>query len=175
MNNVLLISEDYIKTNSTISDNYFGKYLTPAIVEAQDIGLQYILGECLYKKVLELVINDEIVLPENAVYKTLVDDFALNYLLYKVLSNTSLYANVKLANIGTVLTTDEHIVGLSQKDFDLLQHNFENKASFYEKRLQQFLLNNKESIPELDCGCGCNKTIKPHLRFSDNCDLYLGI
>lgn len=172
MTNVLLVSEDYIKTNSTLSDNYFGKYLTPAIIEAQDMALQTILGSCLYNKILTIVEDGTIKDLENAAYKGLLDEVIQPYLLYKVLSNSVFYANIKLANMGTVVSNDEHIVNLSQKDIDLIEHNFINKCDFYARRLQEYLLNNSSSFPELDV-CAC-KQIKANLKSAENCGLWLG-
>lgn len=175
MTKVLLISEDFIKTNSTLNDNAFGKYILPAIKEAQDIGLQSVLGECLYKKLLDLVQTGEIQLEDNIAYKDLLDNYVRDYLLYLVLSNSVLNLNVKLANIGTVLTNDERIVNLTQGETDLLDSNYSHKADFYKKRLQSFLLNNYEAFPELEeCACNCCYTIKPNLKTSADSTIWLG-
>ena len=42
MTTILLISEDYVKTNSGLDNNVYGKFLMPAIKEAQEMGLQTI-------------------------------------------------------------------------------------------------------------------------------------
>ena len=88
------------------------------------------------------------------------------YLMYVVLAETVTIANAKLANIGVVQTNDEHIVTLSQKEQDLLQTNFRYKADFYCRRLQEYLLNNLELFPELDC-CACEK-MKANLTSSES-------
>lgn len=172
MTNILLISEDFVKTHSALSDNFFGKYLTPAIVEAQDMGLQTILGSCFYNYLLGLVGDESIKLPENAVYKGLIDDYIQPYLLYMVLSNASLYANVKLANIGTHLSNDEHVINLTQGEVDLLRTDFEYKAGFYQRRLQEYLLNNCQLFPQLDA-CAC-KQLKANLHSAENVGIWLG-
>ena len=172
MTNVLLISEDFIKTNSTLSSNYFGKYLTPSIVEAQDMGLQMVIGSCLYNKLLSLVADESIKLPEYAAYKGLLDDYIQPYLLYRVLSQTIIYANVKLANIGTVITNDEHIVNLSQKDIDLITQDMRNKCAFYQRRLQEFLIKNCQLFAELDA-CACDR-MKANLTSAEKTGIWLG-
>ena len=169
---VLLVSEKYIKENSALSDNYFGKYLTPAIIEAQDMGLQSILGSCLYEKLLSLVEENIIEESGYTAYKALLDDYVQSYLLYEVLSNNVLYSNIKLANLGTHLSNDEHVVNLSQKDFDLLQQDFKYKADFYCKRMQEWLLNNQNNFPELDA-CACEQ-LRANLKSMENCGLWLG-
>ena len=173
-NNVLLISEKAIKENSSLSENCFPKFMFPAIKEAQEMGLQMILGECLYNKLLEMVSDDSIEEPENAAYKDLLDNYVQDYLIYEVLKNIVPYLNVKLANIGTVVTNDEKIVNLTQAEAELLANNFKNKADWYCKRLQQFLLNNRATFPEIDeCACGCY-TIKPNLKSIERANIFLG-
>jgi hypothetical protein len=55
--NVLLISEDYIKSESNLDNNVSGKYLQSAIKLAQDIELQSLIGtkllEALQKKCID--------------------------------------------------------------------------------------------------------------------------
>lgn len=172
MTNVLLISEDYVKTHSALNENFFGKYLTPAIVESQDMGLQTVIGSCLYNKLLSLVADGSIKQTENAAYKGLLDDYIQPYLLYKVLNNSALYANVKLSNIGTHLSNDEHIVNLTQGEVDLLRHDFDYKANFYQRRLQEYLLENCGIFPELDA-CAC-RDMKANLNSTESCGIFLG-
>ena len=175
MTNVLLISEDKIKESSNLNDNFYGKNLRNPIREAQDIGLQSILGECMYKHILQLVSDGSIQDSENVAYKDLLDNYIQDYLLYMVLSHLILTANVKLANMGSVLTNDEHLVNLSQSEAELLRKNYEDKADFYCKRLQAFLCANYDAYPELEeCECNCCYTIKPNLKSSTSCSVWLG-
>lgn len=176
MTNILLISEDKIKENSNLNDNFFGKNLRNPIREAQDIGLQSVLGSCLYNHILDLVRTNEIQDSGNTAYKDLLVNYAQDYLLYLVLSNLILTANVKLANIGTVLTNDERIVNISQSEAELLRRDYEEKANFYRRRLQSFLCQNYESFPELEqCSCECDcAIIKPDLKSSTSCSVWLG-
>lgn len=175
MTNVLLISEDKIKESSNLNDNFFGKNLRNPIREAQDIGLQSVLGQCLYEHILDLVRTGEIQDSGNTAYKDMLVNYVQDYLLYLVLSNLILTANVKLANMGSVLTNDEHLVNLSQSESELLRKNYEDKANFYRRRLQNFLCANYDAFPELkECECGCCYTIKPDLKSSESSGIWLG-
>ena len=55
--NVLLISEDYIKSESNLDNNVSGKYLQSAIKLAQDIELQSLIGTKLLEKIQKLIID----------------------------------------------------------------------------------------------------------------------
>ena len=164
MNSILLISEDYLKTNSNLNDNAFGKWILPAIRESQEMGLMPIIGECLYNKVCELVENGLIENNLYAAYKDLLDDRIQPYLLYQTLTNIVPILNGKMANIGTVATNDEHIITLSQGELDLTQNYYRERADFYAKRLQEWVKNNSQAFPELDCTCAT----KPNLERSNN-------
>lgn len=175
MVDVLLLSEDYLKTNSALNENYFGHWLRPAIKDAQNIGLQQIIGQCLYEKIIDLVRTGEITDEENAAYKDLLDNYIRDYLIYETLKETVPIANVKIANLGTKLTEDERIVNLTQGEADLLQKSFKDKADFYTKRMQDFILNNLNAFPEIElCQCDCRYVVKPTLKATATTNLYLG-
>lgn len=174
MTSVLLVSEDFIKTNSAIDDNLFGKFLLPAIREAQDVGLQSIIGSCLYKKLISLISEGLILDEEYAAYKALLDDYIQPYMLYQVHVGIVPIISVKLANIGTVLTNDEYVSNLNNKERDLVLHHYQNLADSYCKQLQNYLKTNKDLYPELECGCECDGNIKPNLNSSASSDIWLG-
>ena len=167
MTKVLLISEDRFKEETPVSDNLFGKYLMPAIREAQDINLSQIIGENLLNEVYYRVEHNQI----SGDYKTLLEDHIQPYLLYQVQANIVPTLNVKLANIGTVLTQDEHIVNLSKTDVDNLKQNIQYRADFYARRLQQYLLDMKEVFNIDDCSCN---RIKANLDSAASTGLWLG-
>lgn len=107
MTNILLISEDTLKTYSHLNENIWGKSLTPAIITAQDIYLQKFLGSCLYKKVLELVKSGEIRNENYVMYKKLLDDYIANFLIYQTLANLIPEISTKITNMGLVTSSDE--------------------------------------------------------------------
>ena len=168
MKQILLISEDKVKTVSNLDNNVFGKWLLPAIREAQDIGLQHIIGSCLYNHILNLVDTGEITLPDNELYKDLLDNQICDYLVYQSLVNVIPLINVNMANMGTVVSNDEHIQTLSQGNIDLVRGYYQSLADVYQKRLQDYLKCNCESFPELnECGCG-SCAVKPNLTSNAN-------
>ena len=173
MTNILLISEDTVKTHSNLNDNVWGKNLLPAIREAQDIYLQQIIGTCLYRRLMDLVDSGDIQETEYAPYKDLLDDKITDFLLYRTLANIIPILSPKLTNFGASISQDEKLVGLSQKDMELLVNYYIDRANFYGRRLQKFLLANRAQFPELDC-CGCDGDIKPYLDDSARSPLWLG-
>ena len=168
MTNILLISEDTLKTYSHLNDNVFGKSLTPAIITAQDIYLQKFLGSCLYKKVLELVKSGEIRNENYVMYKELLDNYIANFLIYQTLANLIPEISTKITNMGLVTSSDEHVQNVTQGERDLVMGQYQKYADAYCKMMQDFLKENRDSFPELNC-CGA-----PNLDSSAETGLWLG-
>ena len=171
MTNVLFISEDFIKTNSGLNDNLFGKSLLPAIREAQDIYLQQIIGETLYKKLIELVDEGTIGDDENALYKELLDEYIRSYMLYQTIVQVIPVTNVKLSNYGTTLSDDQYLVNLSQGDAELIEKHYSLLADFYARRLQEFILDNCDALDVDACTCD---GIKANLNNAATTGIFLG-
>ena len=172
MNRILLISENYVKTNSNLNENVWGEYLTPAIREAQDIGLQQIIGSCLYNSILSKVADGSITATTETAYKTLLDDYIQPYLMYQVITDLVPIIGVKMANIGVVISNDEHVTNLSENERNRIATYYQYRADFYCSRLQKFLLTNKVLFKELD-ECTC-KNLKATLDSAASTGLWIG-
>lgn len=172
MTKTLLVSEKYIKQHSNLDDNVWGDYLLPAIREAQNIGLQSILGNCLYNALIDKVENKTITDIENVAYKTLLDDYIQDYLMYQTITDLVPIIGVKLANLGTAVSNDVHIENLSEDERSRLKTYYQYRADFYCKRMQEFLLENKDAFAELD-ECQCSK-LKANLNSAASVGLWLG-
>lgn len=169
MTDILLISEDTIKTYSNLNENVYGKSLAPAIVVTQDIDLQRFLGSCLYKKILELVETDEIVKPLNSYYKYLLDNYITDYLIYQTIANLIPEISVKVSNLGTIISNDEHTSNLSNAERNLVISHYQNIADSYCRYMQIYLKENSSKFPELNCSGS-----KPILDSSAETSLFLG-
>lgn len=145
-NNVLLISEKYLKTNSLINDNVDACYIVPAIQTAQELGLQPIIGTVLYNKLVELVASGDI--SDWADYKELLDTYILPYLTWRVLADIQVPLFGKVRNSGTVQSQDLQTQQLSIKDVQYIKNDYETKAVFYGNRLTDYLHANHSKYPE---------------------------
>jgi hypothetical protein len=156
--NVLLISEDYIKSESNLDNNVSGKYLQSAIKLAQDIELQSLIGTKLLEKIQKLVIDwkdpnkpvhpieppiydpTSIDDPENHRYKELLDYYIQPYLLYQVLSEITIPISFKLSNFGVMRTDDEKDLTSDINQINLIKKYYRDKADFFKTRLQNWVI-----------------------------------
>lgn len=151
MTKIFLISEDTLKTHSALNKNVLGDNLTPVIKVTQDVDLQKILGSCLYNKILELVENGGIRNTKFSIYKKLLDDYVMNYLIYQTLVNLIPEISTKITNMGLVTTSDEHVQNVSQEEREIVVGQYQKYADAYCKMLQDFLKENRKEFPELKC------------------------
>ena len=139
-NNILLVSENKVRSHSNISTNVQSHYVIPAIKEAQ---LQYELcvGTKLYNKIIELVESGDISLDENKVFKDLLDN-SQYFLIYQSIVYLTDIVSVKIDNMGIVQANDEHVQNVSINDSNKIKNMYQNKADRYLKRLEMFIYEN---------------------------------
>lgn len=167
MAEILLTSEAFVKSATSISDNLAGKYLRPSIREAQDIGLRGILGDTLLERLKADVAAGTIA----GQYKILLDR-AQYYLAYMAVVEVTGKVALKVANFGVVRTQDENVQTASQEDISGLRFYYQSKADHCCVELQNYLLNNRADFPELTEG-DYNR-IRANLYSAATCGVWLG-
>lgn len=177
MANVLLTSERFVKDATSISDNLAGKFLLPAIREAQDVRLRDVLGSCLLEKLKGLVEKDPqtqtrpIDDQANADYKDLLDR-AQYFLAYAAAANVCEKVAYKVANMGVVKTSDDKVQPGDATEISRSRDYYVFKSDSECRTLQTWVLENRAKFPELDA-CQCDQ-IRAHLRSAASCGLWLG-
>ena len=171
MAEIILSSEKFVKSVTSVSDNIAGKYILPSLREAQDQGLKGILGDALLAKLKSLVATKEIDLESNAAYKILLDHCQY-YLAYTAIVEVTYKVSYKIGNFGVTKTTDENLQVASQDEIAKMQYYYQSKADAYCLGLQNFLLQNRNDYPELTENCCHN--IESNLHSAASCGIFLG-
>ena len=167
MAEILLTSETFVKSVTNVSDNLAGKYILPSIREAQEQGLKSILGDCLLSKVKHLFNTDSL----EGIYKELVDHCQY-YLAYAAIVEVTNKVSFKIGNFGVANSIDENLQVASYDEIVKMQYYYQTKVDAYCLELQQWLLQNRESIPELT-ECHCRK-LSSNLHSAASCGIFLG-
>ncbi len=171
MQESLLTSEQFVKNISNISDNLAGKYLLPAIREAQEINLRGFLGDALLDKLKTLVGTGTIRQPGNEAYRRLTDECQY-FLAYQSIAGLPYKIGFKLANIGVAKTSDTNVQPCTSDELAAVKGYYQGKADYYAKRLQNYLLAHSEEYPELnDNDC---YQVRKNLYSAASCGLWLG-
>ena len=171
MAQILLISENNVRELAGIRANVAGKYLRPAIREAQDVYLRRITGDRLLAKLKELVSTGDIQQPANASYKALLDN-AQTLLAYAAASDVAQRVTLKVGNAGVVKTPDDNVQVADRSDMDYKSEYYESKADSATLDLQNYIYNNRAAFPELTQG-DCRR-IKANHYSAASCGIFLG-
>lgn len=168
MAEVLLTSESFVKSVSSLSDNVYGKYLLPSIREAQETSLRSILGDSLTDRLKkESQRKDE----AEKKYLDLIDKLQY-YLAYSSIVELIPKIQFKIVNAGVVKTTDENLQTASYSEIEKMIFYYQSKADSECRKLQQWLLKNHSDYPELsDNDC---RSIKANLTSAASCGIWLG-
>lgn len=140
----LLVNPEYIKNNSTVSDNMEDEYIIPSIIDAQLSGLQPLIGTALYDALCTKVENGTL----TGDYKALVDDYISLYLLYKTIENMTIDNYQRQHNAGSVAYTDTNYTQVPLNDLKYMTQHWSDKAAFYGNRTTDYLHANHAKFPE---------------------------
>lgn len=168
---VFLISENKVRGITNIDNNIQSKFLQSAIREAQEVGLQGIIGTPLLNKIKSLIASGDIRKDENIAYKEALD-YCQMYLAYMTVVNLCLITTVKISNGGLQQTSDENLNVLGLRDTWEIQGHYQQKADFFARRLQQHLLEMKDGLPELT-EVKCNQ-MRSNLYSAATTSIFLG-
>lgn len=174
---ILLSSERFIKSVTNISDNVAGKYILPALREAQEITFRTIVGDCLLDKLKLMLVPDPetharpIDDPSNGAYKLLLDK-AQYYLAYQTIVEVCNKVSYKIANFGVAKSSDENLQVAPEDELIGQIAYYQGKADAHCYQLQGWLLENQAELPEL-CDCDCSR-IKSNLMSAATCGVWLG-
>lgn len=168
---ILLSNEDYVRGVTLIDNNIQSKYLLSSIREAQEVSLQEIVGSIMLKKLKNLVADGSIQDSGNTAYKSLIQESQL-FLAYQTVANLCLVCSVKISNGGLQVTSDENLTALDIEDTFTVQTHYQNKADFFAKRLQKFILQNIKNYPEIS-ESRCNE-MRANLYSAANTNVFLG-
>ena len=171
MAEIILTSEKFVKSVTSVSDNIAGKYILPSLRAAQEQGLKGILGDALLAKLKSLVANKEIDLESNVAYKILLDRCQY-YLAYAAIVEVTNKVSYKIGNFGVAKSSDENLQVASQDEIGKMQYYYQSKADAHCLDLQNFLLQNRSDYPELTENCCHN--IESNLHSAASCGIFLG-
>ena len=131
MTDTLLLSWTKVKQYTDINDSLDAALIKNSIREAGDIELQRVIGTLLYNQLITLVQNDTIGDSENAKYKTLLDDYAQDMLLYASYYNLLEYTFIRTRNNGLLTPQGgENSINVDRQVYDMKRQSVKNKMEF---------------------------------------------
>ena len=177
--NVLLISEQKLKSQSPIDPNVDSDELRYGIQQAQNIYIQETLGTNFYNEILNQVEDGSISLSANTYNKELLDNFIqpalVAYSYYIILDNMF----VKLVNVGLQQFRSEQSNPVGINEFQYLKDQARDRAQFLDNLMRRHLVfenwkyprytqvtNNGQLIPEFGSPFRTSVILPTNSRFN---------
>lgn len=171
MAQILLTSERFVKSVTNVSDNLAGKFLQPAIREAQDVQLREVLGAALLRHLKDIVAAEAADAPGNEAYRDLLAELQY-YLAYTAIVEVANKVAYKIANAGVVKTPDERVETATDEEIGRQVYYYQAKADSYCILLQRWLVAHAASFPELNEDECCR--LRANLTSAATCGVWLG-
>ncbi len=147
MTTTFLISEAKIRAFTDINNMVDSDLLKNNIRTAQDYYLQSIIGTLLYQKLLSDVDSNSL----TGAYKTLVDDYIQDYLLYATYYESLESIYLRPRNNGLLRPNGGENSDPADKDLYLMKRqSIENKMTYYGEKLTDYIIEEEASYPELN-------------------------
>lgn len=142
-----LISPARLKEASELGEAVDDKIIKLAIQAAQDMDVEMILGTDLMDKIKSLLptaIND----PGNAAYKTLLNDYLENCLIFYTMDHLLDLISVKILGKGAMKREASEAQPLSNAERADRKREYKRKAEFYADKTIRYLIVNQTSFTE---------------------------
>lgn len=149
----LLISQQYLKDQSLISDNVDFKIITPVIRVVQEVDIQQLLGTNLYNKIIADVVANTLA----GVYKTLVDDYVLPAMVYYIQARIPYALHVRFVNKGLVTKTGQDSQPVSENMFNKVIDEYKNTAQALGEIMVNHIKGNLSSFPQYSTNNGVDE------------------
>jgi len=147
MATVLFINRTDLVRNSIIDGNVDTDKFIQFIKIAQQIDIQQVIGTKMYDG-LTAAIVDGINLPENARWKTILDEYIVNMLIWYAQSNYIPFAAYQIKNGGVFKHTSENAQTVDKNEVDFLVEKARTNAEWYSRRFIDFMSFNQATYPE---------------------------
>lgn len=146
MTTTFLISEAKLREYTDIDNNVDTALIKNGIREAQDIELQRLTGTLLYSKLISDVDSGSL----TGNYKTLVDDYVQDFLIYA--SYYYILDSIYLRSRNNGLLTPNPGEGGDTVDrtlYNVKRQSVKNKMEYYAEGLKDYLIEEEALFPEL--------------------------
>lgn len=138
--NTLFISDTMIKERSSLHGNTDAKLIYADIKTAQDMYILPILGTALFNKIQTAINGGTISDGANADYKTLLDDYIVDALMFYTLSDLPTTLSYQLWNKGVTRKLGEGTENPSMSELVDISNRYRQKAEYYANRLKLYCI-----------------------------------
>ena len=141
--NVLFISEEKIKSYTSIHESVSPEDLTPYVLQAQDIYMLNYLGQTFYTQLKNQIIAEAISAPNRWLLDNYIGSILCNYAMYHALP----FLKYKVFNKSILSPTQENAGSIGLDELKFLQTQVREVAESYVDQMQTYLSNHLSDYP----------------------------
>jgi hypothetical protein len=142
--NILLLSEAKLRERANIDPNVDSKLLINTIKWCQDVYVEPVMGTTLFDKILSDIDNSAL----TGNYKTLVDRYIVDMLLWFVMAEIPMVINYRMTNKSVLSANSENSQSTTMAELVDIIPYYKKKAEYYEQRAIQYLKQNYNLFTE---------------------------
>jgi len=141
------ITEAYLKLNTPITANVDVTELNPLIKVAADSYVRSILGTYFYNYLLTEYNAQTLDTPPATGEVTLVQDYIQMAVAWRTCAEAVMSVSLQLKNKGVQTQSGDFSAAADKSTTSMLFHHYRDKADFYDQRLMNYLIDNKNLYP----------------------------
>ena len=141
--NVLFVSEEKIKSYTSIHESVSPEDLTPYVLQAQQIYLYNYLGATFYNQLVTQITNSTISTPNRWLLDNYIGQILVNYAFYHALP----FLKYKVFNKSVLSPIAENSPAIGLDELKFLQTQVREVAESYVDQMQVYLANNLSQYP----------------------------
>jgi hypothetical protein len=144
MRNVILVSQEKIKSFTEVSDNLeYDKFILPYIKVAQDVNLQQIIGETFLSELYDQVENGNLTTD----YRDFISNFCADYIIHYTLYHAYPTIAIQVKNQGIMNNNTETGTSAPLSSVKYIRQHHLELAQFYGERMREHLCNYPDKYP----------------------------
>ena len=140
---VLFVSEEKIKSFTTMNWNISPDEFVPYVYNAQNIYVSEYIGGSYYEDLKTKIANDTLTIADINLLDGYLGVVVLNWALYMALP----FLQYKIYNKGVLSDNSENSTNVSLKELNYLREEVKSIAQNYTRRMQQFIQQRLDSYP----------------------------
>jgi hypothetical protein len=132
-----------LKKFTSIGDNVDCELLLPHLLIAQQLFIEPVLGKCLYDDIVYRYDNNQLTGDTQILY----EQYIVNSLGFAAWYNASPFLHIRTNRNGLNTSGTDTLTPIVIEEFSMYLSKVENMMRFYLKRLEDFLICNKDKYP----------------------------
>lgn len=148
---IYVISPEFVRQQSNLSQNIQDKFLNSAIREVTEIDFRNIVGSSLLN-VIKSKIEDSSIYEDETLNGLM--DISKYFLLYRVIARIIPIVAIKIDNIGLYQSTDEKTTQVKTDDVFKMQEYYTQRSDYFILLIKDYFKNNESYFKQYGvCEC----------------------